>query len=145
MFLGEYRHALDAKGRLTVPIRLRGELGSPAIITRGYEPCLVLYPLDEWTALARKIAQVPTTSPAVRSYSRLFFGGAFEAESDKMGRILIPSFLRDYASIEAEKEVCIVGANTCVEVWDADLYQEKVGHDQQNLVQILAELAQMGV
>jgi MraZ protein len=145
MFLGEYTHALDSKGRLTIPLCLRAELGATVVVTRGYEACLVVYPLDAWAALARKIAQVSATNAVVRSYSRLFFGGAHESQPDRMGRIRVPAFLRDYAGLEIEKEAVIVGANTCAEIWNPDRYRQTIDRDTQDLPQVLANLAQMGV
>ena len=143
MFLGEYSHALDAKGRLTIPARFRAELDTGLVITRGYEPCLVVYPPREWTALSSKAAAMPQASRAARSYTRLVFGGAFEAELDKMGRVLIPVFLREYASID--EEAVIVGVNAFIEIWNPDRWRETLERDSQNLDVILNDVAKMGV
>ncbi|MCD6518414.1 MAG: division/cell wall cluster transcriptional repressor MraZ [Anaerolineae bacterium] len=143
MFLGEYSHTLDAKGRLTIPARFRSELESGLIITRGYEPCLVIYPRDEWAALAARVAQLPLTNPMTRAYSRLLFGGAHEASLDKMGRVLIPIFLREHAGIK--EEAIVVGVNTYIEVWSPERWQETFARDSRNLDAILAEVAKMGV
>lgn len=143
MFLGEYRHALDSKGRVTIPARFRGELHQGLIITRGYEICLVIYPVDPWLQLARKAASMPVASSAARAYTRLIFGSAFEAMLDSMGRILIPIFLREYATIR--DEAVIVGINTCIELWRPDRWEEVVGSAMENLDQILIDVANMGV
>jgi len=143
MFLGEYSHALDVKGRLTIPARFRAELKSGLVVTRGYEPCLVVYATKEWAALANRAAGMPQASRAARSYSRLVFGGASEAQLDKMGRILIPAFLREYAAIQ--EEVVIVGVNLFIEIWNPDRWRQTLEHDAQNLDLILSDVAEMGV
>ncbi|MHB0856678.1 MAG: division/cell wall cluster transcriptional repressor MraZ [Anaerolineae bacterium] len=143
MFLGEYSHALDPKGRLTIPARFRAELESGLVITRGYEPCLVVYPLQEWGALAEKVARMPAASRTARSYSRLMFGGAFEQAPDKNGRVLIPAFLREYAGIQ--DDAVVVGVNNYVEIWSPVNWQEIVARDTENMDVILADVAGMGV
>ena len=143
MFLGEYSHTLDSKGRLTIPARFRTELESGLVVTRGHENCLVIYPQGEWSALAAKVAQMPNASRTARAYSRLIFGGASEATLDKAGRILIPSFLREYASIE--EEAVVVGVNTYIEMWSPQRWQQTLDRDAQNMDVILAEVAKMGV
>ncbi len=143
MFVGEYAHNLDPKGRLTIPARFRAALAAGLVITRGYDPCLVIYPLAAWSALADKVAQLPIASRAARSYGRLIFGGAFETAPDKMGRVLIPSFLRDYAGIG--EEAVILGINTYLEIWDPERLREALERDHQNLDTILADVGKMGV
>jgi MraZ protein len=143
MFLGEYTHALDLKGRLTIPARFRGELEAGLVVTRGAEPCLVIYPQEEWVALARRAAQMPTASRTARSYTRRLFGGAHEATLDKMGRILVPSFLRDYAGVT--DEAVVVGLNTYIEVWNPERWRQGLEEDSENLEAILADVARMGV
>jgi len=143
MFVGEYSHALDAKGRLTIPARFRAELETGLVVTRGYDPCLVVYAMSEWTALANRASKMPWASRAARSYSRLVFGGASEAELDKMGRILIPAFLREYAAIE--EEAVIVGMNVFIEIWNPDRWRQTVESDSQNLDAILRDVAEMGI
>src|SRR4030042_2490295 len=109
MFLGEYTHSLDLRGRITIPARFRQELERGMVITRGFDSCLMVYPMDEWNHIADRIAQMPTANRNARSYGRRMFGGAYEAVPDKMGRVLIPAFLRDYAGIE--EEAVVVGVN----------------------------------
>jgi MraZ protein len=143
MFLGEYSHTLDAKGRLTIPARFRAELESGMVITRGAEPCLVVYPADEWATLAAKAAQMPTASRVARSYTRLMFGGASEAQPDKMGRILVPAFLREYAGIQ--EEAVVVGVNSYIEIWAPERWQQALARDAGDMDEILAEVAKMGI
>ena len=143
MFLGQYSHALDSKGRLTVPARFREELEAGLVMTQGYEPCLLVYPQTSWMALAQKVAQMSAASSMARSYARLIFGNAFEAIPDKMGRILIPTVLRDYAGIQ--EEAVVVGVNSYIEVWSPIRWRETMEHDYENLPNILAEVAHMGI
>src|SRR5512136_319418 len=102
MFLGEYAHTIDDKGRLTIPARFRDELESGVVITRGLDGCLWAFGRDEWEMLAEKISKLPTTNPAARNFSRLMFGGAVDSIPDRQGRILLPQNLRDYAGIQSE-------------------------------------------
>ena len=143
MFLGQYLHALDSKGRLTVPVRFRDELEVGLVMTRGYEPCLLVYPQETWAALAQKVAQMPAASLVARSYARLVFGNAFEAVPDKMGRVLIPAVLRAYAGIE--EEAVVVGVNSYIEIWNPARWQEILDRDDANLPTILAQVTQMGI
>jgi MraZ protein len=143
MFLGQYAHTLDAKGRLTIPARFRSPLEEGLYLTSGDEPCLVVYTPEEWHELARKIAQIPRASRRGRAYSRRLFGSAFEAKLDAMGRVLIPSFLREYAGIE--NEALVVGVNTFVEIWSPQNWQQAMERENQDLDAILDEVASMGV
>ena len=115
MFLGEYQHSLDSKGRIIVPSKFREELGISFIATKGLDNCLFLYPMDEWKTIEAKLRALPFTRADVRSFARFFFSGASELEIDKQGRILLPSNLRDYAMIE--KELVIIGVGSRVEIW----------------------------
>lgn len=143
MFLGEYSHALDPKGRLTIPARFRAELEEGVVIIRGYEPCLILYPLAAWRRLAERAAQLPATSAAARSYNRLTFGGAHETTLDRMGRVLLPAFLRDYAEIQ--EEAIVVGVNTVLELWSPPRWREVWQRDREHLAEIQADVTKMGL
>lgn len=143
MFLGQYAHTLDAKGRVTIPARFREELDAGLVITRGYDAYLIAYPEAEWIKLAEKIADVPKTSDMARSYGRFVFGGAFEATLDSAGRVLIPPFLRDYAHLE--EEAIIVGVNTYIEIWEPEIWHRTFDSDAENMDAILTEMTRMGV
>src|SRR3990167_9798559 len=99
MFIGEYTHNLDEKGRVQIPAKFRAKLSAGAVITRGLDFCLFLYPKEEWNKIAEKIANLPLSNAASRSFSRLLLAGAMEVELDKQGRIIIPGFLRNFAGI----------------------------------------------
>ena len=121
MFLGRYTHALDAKGRVAVPVRYRGDLGQRVVLTRGIDRCLSLYPMEAWVPLAEKVTALPIGDPDARAFKRLVFSEAVDLEPDAQGRILIPPELRRYAGIE--RDVVIVGVNTSVELWSPEQWE----------------------
>lgn len=121
MFLGEYRHAIDAKGRMFLPARYRSFFTAGAVLTRGLEPCLYLFTVAEWQRVAERIRQLPLTAPEAREWRRFFFGGAFDVVPDEQGRILIPASLRAYAGLESQ--AVIVGVHTYLEIWSPATWQ----------------------
>lgn len=122
MFIGEYRHTFDAKNRVSLPARFRKELGSTVIVTRGLDHCLFVYPKQAWKREAEKIARHSTGSAAGRGLSRLMLAGAVEADVDSAGRILVPDYLRSFASLK-DKAV-IAGVSERVELWDEAAWEE---------------------
>ena len=118
MFMGEYNHTVDAKGRLIVPSKFREQLGDEFVVTKGLDNCLFVYENSEWTALEEKLRTLPLTNAAGRKFSRFLLAGATTCEVDKQGRILIPSVLRDYAGIE--KEAVLVGTGSHLEIWSKE-------------------------
>ncbi|MGI6550265.1 MAG: division/cell wall cluster transcriptional repressor MraZ [Syntrophomonadales bacterium] len=141
MFLGEYRHSLDNKGRLTVPARFREELGETFIVTKGLDNCLFVYPLSEWKTVEENLKGLPFTRSDVRAFVRFFFSGACECETDKQGRILLPGGLREYAHID--RDVVIIGVGARVEVWAEEYweeYAEKAGASYEDISEKLVEL-----
>jgi MraZ protein len=115
MLIGEYRHAIDPKGRVSFPSKLREALGESFIVTKGLDNCLFAYRLAEWNALEERTRSLPTSK--ARNIQRFLFAGAALVEADKQGRVLIPQNLRDYAGLTGD--VAIVGVSTRVELWDA--------------------------
>lgn len=122
MFIGEYQHALDSKNRMIVPSKLREELGSKFVITKGLDGCLYAYPQSEWKILEDKLKTLPLTNKDARAFVRFFFAGACEIEVDKQGRGLIPQNLKEYACIE--KEIVSIGVLTRVEIWSKEKWNE---------------------
>ncbi|MCB9452652.1 MAG: division/cell wall cluster transcriptional repressor MraZ [Anaerolineaceae bacterium] len=116
MFWGEYSHQLDEKGRLIIPARFRPHLTSGAVLTRGLDRNLVVYPQTAWTSLCESLNQMPITHPTGRALRRLLFSGAMELTLDRQGRISIPAYLRDYAALDSE--VLIAGMETFLELWE---------------------------
>jgi len=122
MFLGEYQHSIDEKGRVIMPARFREQLGSTFIITRGLDGCLFVYPQEEWVKLANEVQNLPLAKKDARAFSRFLFSGAAEVECDKQGRVSVPAVLRDYALIL--KDVVIVGVSERIEIWAAENWAE---------------------
>lgn len=121
MLLGEYQHSIDDKGRMAVPAKFRKTLAGGVVVTRGFDGCLYLYPIDEWAKLAEKLARLPINQPDARAYSRMMLAGAAHADIDSQGRILIPDYLRSYARIRST--AVIIGLYNRAEIWDEDSWQ----------------------
>jgi MraZ protein len=125
MFLGEYTHTLDAKGRLTIPSKYRNELAAGMVLTRNpVDRCLLLFPQVEWDRLADKVSALPLTDPRSAAFRRAFFSAAEDAEPDGQGRILLSSRLRSHAQIQGD--VVVAGMNKFIELWAPALWEEKV-------------------
>ena len=127
MFMGEYNHTVDAKGRLIVPSKFREQLGEDFVVTRGLDGCLSVYANDEWTALEEKLHALPYTNPAARKLTRFLVAGAATCEVDKQGRILLPAALREYAGIE--KDAVLVGMGSRIEIWSREAWSAKNDFD----------------
>src|SRR3989344_8325890 len=121
MLIGEYLYSIDDKKRLSIPARFRAELGKKAVITRGIDNCLVVYPLGVWRRLATKLENLPSQMDA-RRFARIMLSGAMDAALDKLGRILIPDYLKAYARLK--KNVAILGLSNRIEIWDAIFWRE---------------------
>lgn len=122
MFIGEYHHSLDPKGRLAIPVRFRKELVSGAVVTRGIDHCLSVYTRPAWQVLADKVAKLPISKANTRAFARHMLTGAMEAELDRQGRIILPDYLRQYAGLT--KKVVIAGVSDRLEIWDASTWQQ---------------------
>lgn len=130
MFIGEYQHNLDTKGRITMPSKFREELGNTFYITKGMDGCLFVFPEDEWIEMDKKIKALRLSRKDARGIARLFYAGAIDVSLDKMGRVLLPGNLRQYASLE--KEAIIIGVSSRVEIWDKDRWQSYNDDDDFN-------------
>lgn len=122
MFMGEYQHSVDKKGRIFIPARFREGLGDHFVLTKGLDGCLFAYPRPEWEALEQKLKSLPLTRSDARAFVRFFFSGATECEVDKQGRILIPGHLREFAGLE--RDVVVIGVSSRVEFWSRDRWDE---------------------
>ena len=116
MFTGEYRHAIDGKGRVAVPARFRADLEQGAFVSRWIDGCLAIFPREAWDELASRVARLPFSDAGARTFSRFVFSGAFEGELDRQGRALVPAGLREFAALEGE--AVVVGARDHVELWN---------------------------
>lgn len=143
MFMGEYQHSLDDKGRLIVPAKFRDALGESFILTRGLDNCLYGYPHSEWKMIEEKIKQLPTNNPETRAFMRLFFSGAVEAELDKQGRIMIPQQLREHALIE--KDVYVIGVSTKIEVWSKENWEKYSMETRQSYEGFAQSITNLGI
>jgi len=138
MFIGEYRHSIDEKGRLAVPVKFRGELESGAIVTRGLDGCLYLYTSTEWKKLADKLSALPMSRANSRAFMRLMLAGAMDVQLDKQGRVVLPEYLRAYAGLK--KDAVIAGLHDHLEVWDAKAwlaYTKKTEKDSGDIAEQL--------
>ena len=118
MFMGEYRHTIDAKGRLIVPAKFREQLGDSFVVTRGMDGCLFGYTQEEWNILETKLQKLPLTKKDARAFVRFFYSAATECEIDKQGRINIPKSLRTHADLQ--KKCVVVGVSNRFEIWSED-------------------------
>jgi MraZ protein len=141
MFIGEYSYLIDSKKRLALPAKLRRELGNKVIITRGFENCLVVYPQTEWKSVMEELRKLPTGRAESRKFSRAILGGAVEVSLDKLGRVLIPDYLKKYAGLK--KNVTVCGLSNKLEIWDTDkweIYRKKAEQDIDKVAENLPEL-----
>lgn len=115
MFTGEYRHAVDGKGRIAVPARFRGQLADGAVVARWLDSCLAIFPMTAWGELATRVGGLPMTDPNARLLQRQLFAGAFETELDGQGRVLVPQGLREFAGLETE--ALVLGSRDHAEIW----------------------------
>jgi MraZ protein len=133
MFLGEYRHTIDDKGRLTIPAKYRGDLLTGLVVTKGIDRCLVIYPMEAWRALKERVAGLPMTDRNARDFRRLLFAGAADMVPDSQGRVTIPQPLREYAGLE--DQAVVAGCDAYIEVWipaNWEGVQERVEEDEDN-------------
>ncbi|MDM5232117.1 MULTISPECIES: division/cell wall cluster transcriptional repressor MraZ [Lysinibacillus] len=134
MFMGEYQHSVDAKGRLIVPAKFREALGETFVVTRGLDNCLFGYPMDEWRKLEEKLKGLPMTKKDTRAFARFFFSGATEVEIDKQGRINIPSTLMQHAHLV--KECVVLGVSNRIEIWAKDAWETYFSESEQSFNEI---------
>lgn len=143
MFIGEFRHSLDDKGRLAIPVKFRGDLESGAIVTRGLDGCLYVYTAPEWQKLADKLAALPMSQSKARAFARLMLAGAMDVETDKQGRVVLPDYLRKYAGLK--KNVVIAGLYNHLELWDEKTWNAYKAKTEKDSGDIAEELGGMGV
>lgn len=141
MFIGEFHHTLDEKGRLAVPIKFRNDLVQGAVVTRGLDRSLFVYPKAAWEKLAAKLAALPLGQADTRAFARLMLAGAMEVEIDKSGRVTVPEYLRHYAGLT--KDVVVTGLFDRLEVWDETAWKEyasKTERDSNDIAERLGNI-----
>lgn len=143
MFIGEYSHTLDEKGRLAIPKKFRTDLEAGAVVTRGLDHCLFLYTRDEWQRLAEKLSNLPFAQANTRAFARLMLAGAMDVEVDKQGRIILPEYLRHYGNIS--KNVVIAGLYNRLEVWDEEKWKQYTKKTETESNEIAEQMGMLGV
>lgn len=143
MLIGEYTYSIDQKKRLAIPSKFRREIGKRAVVTKGIDKCLVVYPLKEWAKLAKKLESLPSFQTDAREFVRLMLSGAVDVGLDKLGRILIPDYLKEYASLK--KNVAILGLSNKIEIWDEQGWQNFKKKTETAVGDIAERLKELGV
>ena len=143
MFLGEYQHSIDEKNRVAIPVKFRAALKAGAVITKGLDECLFLYPKASWKTWADKLAGLPISQSRSRAFSRMMLGGAMEVQLDSQGRIVLPDYLKQYAGLG--KRLIVAGLNDRLELWDTDRWQQYKTQTEKDSAHIAETLAEMGV
>jgi len=143
MFLGEYQYSIDEKGRMAIPIKFRKFLEKGAVVTKGLDGCLFLYPKKEWEAWAEKIASLPTSQADSRAFGRHMLSGAMEVEIDKQGRAVLPDYLRKFAGIS--KKTVVAGLYNRVEIWDAEKWETYKQSTENQSNEIAERMRELGI
>ena len=143
MFIGEYEHNVDAKGRIIMPSKLREEIGDKFIITKGLDGCLFAYSQTEWANFEEKLKALPLAQKNARNFVRFFLSGAVECEIDKQGRFLIPANLREHANLD--KEIVIIGVGTRLEIWNRDTWKNYSSDENISADEIAENMTMLGI
>lgn len=143
MLIGQYEHTIDNKKRLALPAKFRGELGDKVIITKGVESCLVVYTQKEWQVMSEKLGNLPISQTEARSFARMILAGAMETALDKLGRILVPDYLKNYAGLK--KNVIICGLSNRLEIWDFEKWEAYSKKAEKGVEEIVSKLGPLGI
>ena len=143
MLIGQYEHTIDAKKRLALPAKFRGELGDTVIVTKGMEHCLVIYTQKEWLVVSEKLSSLPSSQMEARAFARNMLSGAMEVSLDKLGRILVPDYLKQYAGLQ--KDITICGLSTRLELWDSAKWNEYITKTEKDVDEIVSKLGPLGI
>lgn len=143
MFLGEYDHSIDAKGRLIVPARFREDLGEKFVVSKGLDKCLYIYPLNEWEEFEKKLSSLPIGKNDTRQLTRFFLSSATYAEFDKQGRIVVQTKHREYAGLD--KDVVLAGVGKKIEIWSKDRWDKINGFEEADVDDIAERLGDLGI
>lgn len=142
MFMGEYSHTIDTKGRLIIPSKFREELGETFVVTKGLDGCLFVFSDEEWKAFEIKLKSLPLTNKNARQFARFFVAGATPCELDKQGRILLPATLREFAGLE--KDVVLTGMLNRIEIWSKEKWNENNSLDDVTMDEIAEQMTDLG-
>lgn len=142
MFMGQYNHSIDAKGRIIVPARLREELGDNFVVTQGFDGCLFVYSQEGWKDFEEKFRSLPLGNKDVRQLTRFFLSGASACEVDKQGRFILPTYLKNFAGLD--KDIMLIGAGTRVEIWDKAKWDECNQSFNDNMDEVAERMQNLG-
>lgn len=143
MFIGEYQHNLDIKGRVAIPAKFREQLKEGTIITRGLDRCLFVFSRSEWETLAKKLVALPLAQANSRAFVRLMLAGAMDVEVDNQGRILIPDYLREYANLK--KRLIVAGLYNRIEIWDSENWKRYKSKTESSADEVAEKLGELGI
>lgn len=143
MFIGEYQHSIDEKKRLALPAKFRKELGKRVVITRGFENCLVIYTQEQWKRVMEELMKLSTGRAETRKFTRAILGGAIEVELDKLGRALIPDYLKKYADLK--KDVTVCGLSNKLEVWNSEKWESYRKKAELDIDKVAENLPELGI
>lgn len=143
MLIGEYKHTIDDKKRMALPAKFRKELGKKVVLTYGLDKCLFVYPPKEWERVLEKLSALSMGQASTRGFNRFMLAGAVETEVDSLGRILVPDFLREFASLK--ESVVVAGVHPRAEIWDADEWAKYKAEIAANADQLAEKLGEIGV
>lgn len=141
MFMSEYNHTIDTKGRLIIPSRFRDILGEEFVVTKGMDGCLFVYANEDWTTFEEKLRSLPLINKQARQFARFFLSGAVQVELDKQGRILLPALLREFAGLD--KDVVLVGVGSRIEIWSKATWED-INADT-NMDEITSAMEELGL
>lgn len=143
MFLGEFEHSIDSKGRLTIPAKFKEQLAGGIVITRGLDGCLWAYSREEWQKVSEKIISLPMAKTEARRFTRFMFSSASESIPDRNGRVIIPQKLLQHANID--RDVVVAGVMNKIEIWNPERWQEEQNTVTEDPESLAAQLADLGI
>lgn len=143
MLIGQYEHTIDAKKRLALPAKFRGELGNKVVVTKGVEKCLIVYTEKEFSVISEKLSNLTFSQPEARSFTRTMLAGAMEVSLDKLGRILVPDYLKKYAGLN--KNVVICGLSNRLEIWDLEKWNAWTKEAEKGVSEVVSKLGGLGI
>lgn len=143
MFIGEYKHTIDSKKRLALPAKFRKKLGKKVVITKGVDKCLVVYPEKEWNVMSKKLEKLPISRKEARNFARIMLAGAVLAGIDRLGRVLIPDYLKDYATLKKNTVVC--GLSNRLEIWDEKKWNSFKSKIEPKVDDMASNLEELGI
>ncbi len=143
MLIGEYKHSIDSKKRLSLPARFRKEVGKEVVITHGLDNCLFVYPVKEWSKVTEKLSTLSMGQADTRGFNRFMLAGAMVSDIDSIGRILVPDYLKEFA--ELKEKVVVIGVHTHIEIWDEDKWTKYKGQIEKQADALAQKLGEIGV